>query len=90
MAMATTAALSLKELRSIIELSSASRARTGGNATGTIEGATQPLKQLLASTTPQGSRGMSSLRSGANDFPRTTPQPEESFRGRSGTHIKLC
>ncbi|MFK4654660.1 hypothetical protein ABIF97_004594 [Bradyrhizobium japonicum] len=49
---------------------------------GTIEGAAQRLKQLLASLS-QDVRVMIPSRNDAKDFLRTEPWTEESFRGRS-------
>ena len=56
---------------------------------GTIEGAAQRLKQLLASLS-QDVRAMISSRNDAKDFLRTEPSTEESFRLPIAARIKLC
>ncbi|WP_461326588.1 hypothetical protein [Bradyrhizobium barranii] len=80
--MATMAALILKELKSIIELSSEAGRMPATMPAGTIEGAAQCLKQLLASPRRQ-LAVVNPSHNSAKDFLKTDPSAEESFRRQS-------
>ncbi|MGY8709010.1 hypothetical protein RAD16_24995 [Bradyrhizobium sp. 18BD] len=71
----TTAALILKELKTIIELSSAGRLMPAAMRAGTIEGAANSMKQLLASSLPL--PVVNPSRSTAKDFLRSNPSAEK-------------
>jgi hypothetical protein len=70
--MTTTAALSLKELKSIIELSWAGRARTGSNASRHYRRRSATLEAITCIAVA-GARIMFLSRSEAKDFLRTKP-----------------
>jgi hypothetical protein len=73
--MTTTAALILKELKSIIELSSGGRPRAGDNDSRHYQRRGSPLEAITCVV-------ISSC-NGAKDFLKTMPSTEESFRDRS-------
>ncbi|MCP3441591.1 MULTISPECIES: hypothetical protein [unclassified Bradyrhizobium] len=84
--MTMTATLSLKELKSIIELSSAGRSRTGSNAGRHYRRRNTTLEAITCIATEGRARVMIPSRDDAKNFLRTMRSAEKSFRLRSA-HI---